>query len=238
MPLKEIVKNIFSESILKIIRTVRNDYLNGCAINSYSQEGEDMVLRRFFEQKAVGFYVDVGAHHPKRFSNTCYFYENGWSGINIDAMAGSMKLFSKMRPRDTNVEIPVSSEENILTYYMFNEPALNGFDAHLSEKRDAASSPYKVKQKIDLQTRSLASIFNEFLPSNTKIDFLSIDVEGFDLDVLKSNDWDKYRPDMVLVEILGSSLDLNESDIVQFLTGHGYSAYAKTMNTVFFKLTQ
>ncbi len=95
---------------------MRNNIFNGHSINSYSQEGEDMVLRRLFEQKTVGYYVDVGAHHPKRFSNTYYFYKRGWRGINIDAMPGSMKLFNKMRPRDINVEIPVSSGEGEILY--------------------------------------------------------------------------------------------------------------------------
>ena len=64
---------------------------------SYSQEGEDMILRRLFETRRRGFYVDVGAHHPRRFSNTYYFYRQGWSGINIDAAPGSMKLFDRLR---------------------------------------------------------------------------------------------------------------------------------------------
>src|SRR6186713_1276577 len=70
---------------------------------SYSQEGEDLILKRFFSEKSGGFYVDVGAHHPKRFSNTYMFYKEGWSGINIDAMPGSMKLFNKVRSKDINL---------------------------------------------------------------------------------------------------------------------------------------
>jgi hypothetical protein len=64
-------------------------YLN----QSYSQEGEDMVLYRTFETVKEGFYVDVGAHHPDRFSNTYKFYKQGWRGINIDAMPGGMDPF-------------------------------------------------------------------------------------------------------------------------------------------------
>ena len=64
---------------------------------SWSQEGEDRILYRIFEQQPVGFYVDVGAHHPKRFSNTYFFYRRGWRGINIDAMPGSMKNFEKLK---------------------------------------------------------------------------------------------------------------------------------------------
>ncbi|MFM6346540.1 MAG: hypothetical protein ACKPFK_15520, partial [Dolichospermum sp.] len=89
---------------------------------SYSQEGEDLILARFFEKEKNGFYVDIGAHHPQRFSNTYYFYLKGWSGINIDAMPGSMKIFDDLRPLDINLEIPISDKSEILTYYEFDEP--------------------------------------------------------------------------------------------------------------------
>jgi len=72
--------------------------LDKYALKSYSQEGEDMILRRIFEDNETGFYVDVGAHHPARFSNTNYFYKRGWRGLNIDAMPGSMSKFKKYRP--------------------------------------------------------------------------------------------------------------------------------------------
>jgi hypothetical protein len=73
--------------------------------SSWSQEGEDLILARIFGDKPDGFYVDVGAHHPKRFSNTYYFYRRGWRGINIDAMPGSMLAFNRLRPSDINIEL-------------------------------------------------------------------------------------------------------------------------------------
>lgn len=215
---------------------VRYRVLDGYAVRSYSQEGEDMILRRIFEHQSKGFYVDVGAHHPKRFSNTYYFCRQGWSGINIDAMPGSMKLFKRLRPSDVNLEIPVGSDSKRLTYFVFNEPALNGFDARLSHQRDSSGNAFFIVKTMDLETRSLASILDEFLPPNTAIDFLSIDVEGLDLDVLQSNNWYKYRPAVVLVEILESTLsELFSSDINVFMEGHGYKVYAKAVNTVIYK---
>lgn len=95
--------------------------------NSYSQEGEDLILNRLFANKDKGFYIDIGAHHPYRFSNTYLFYLNGWTGINIDAMPGSMTPFKSKRPKDINLEVPILDKEGIMTYYQFNEPALNGF---------------------------------------------------------------------------------------------------------------
>jgi len=220
----------------KIKNFVRYRILDGYALKSYSQEGEDMILRRVFEHRSIGFYVDVGAHHPKRFSNTYYFYKRGWSGINIDAMPGSMKLFKRLRPRDINLEIPVGPGLNSLTYFIFNEPALNGFDARLSQQRDSSDNAYNVIKTIDLQTRTLESILDEFLPQNKTIDFLSVDVEGLDLEVLKSNNWKKYKPEYILVEILDSSLsELHSNEINKFMKSHGYKIYAKAVNTVIYK---
>jgi len=103
------------------------NYLNDKFRNSFSQEGEDMILQRIFSGKNDGFFVDVGAHHPTRFSNTYLFYLKGWRGINIDAAPGSMTAFRKVRPADINIECPVSDKSDIATFYIFNEPALNTF---------------------------------------------------------------------------------------------------------------
>lgn len=202
---------------------------------SWSQEGEDMVLRRIFEKNKHGFYVDVGAHHPKRFSNTFLFYRKGWSGINIDAMPGSMRLFKKQRPRDLNLELGVAQETGSLDYYVFNEPALNGFSKQISESRENADNNYFVSKVIKVDVSPLSEVLNNHLDGR-KIDFLTVDVEGLDLEVLKSNDWNKYRPRFVLAEILNSSLhEIERNELVQFMRSNGYAPYCKQVNTVFFQ---
>ena len=204
------------------------------AQRSWSQEGEDMVLRRIFEKKN-GFYVDVGAHHPKRFSNTYFFYEKGWKGINIDAMPGSMNAFEKVRPRDINIEVPISSKKQKLKYYGFNEPALNGFSKELSEQRNN-SRGYDIIFTRDLQTQTLQNVLDTHLPKEQIIDFLSIDVEGLDFDVIKSIDLNKVRPRLILIEILSSSYhELINNEITTHIISHNYSVFSKTINTVIFK---
>src|ERR1700676_3422099 len=99
---------------------------------SYSHEGEDMVLRRIFHTQTSGFYVDVGAHHPYRFSNTCYFYRRGWRGINIDPNPDAIMAFRRDRPSDVNVCVGVSDIAGVLSFPLFNEPALNTFDSTLA----------------------------------------------------------------------------------------------------------
>lgn len=210
------------------------------SVSSWSQEGEDIVLRRIFDCKRNGFYVDVGAHHPKRFSNTYLFYKAGWRGINIDAMPGSMRLFNKWRPKDINLEMGVANQEGSLNYYVFNEPALNGFSAELSEERSLAENPYHIKDIIKVDVKPLRQILGRHLVGGgglrRGIDFLSVDVEGFDLEVLQSNDWSKYRPKFVLAEVLQSSLhELGQDPVVSFMRDQNYVVYAKLVNTVFFK---
>lgn len=201
---------------------------------SFSQEGEDIILRRIFDEKKNGFYIDVGAHHPKRFSNTYLFYKSGWRGINIDAMPGSMDLFKMYRPLDINIETPVLREIGMLTYYEFNEPALNGFSKELSESRDGFGV-YKIINKIELKGFPLSNIIeNNILPPFV-IDFLSVDVEGLDLEVLESNDWQRFRPKVVLVEVLTDSIDtIASNSVALFMKKNGYLMYAKSVNTVFF----
>ena len=232
---KKKLKLILPIKLKNCLIEFKNNFFNGYSIKSYSQEGEDMILRRIFEEQKTGFYIDIGAHHPFRFSNTCFFYRQGWSGINIDAMPNSMKLFRKYRKRDINLEIAISDKKENLTYYIFNEPALNGFSKKISKQRNDVGE-YKIIATKDIKTFTLEEILNNKLSINQEIDFISIDVEGLDSQVLISNNWNKYRPKFVLIEILNSSLsDLSLSEEYKFLSSVDYEIFAKTMNTIFFK---
>lgn len=232
--LKKIIKTFISKQWENKLFELKNIYLNKYAIKSYSQEGEDMILARLFEKKDTGFYVDVGAHHPQRFSNTYYFYKKGWRGINIDAMPGSMVLFNKIRSRDINIEKPVSDKKEILTFYAFNEPALNGFSKEISETRNDGVN-YFIKFTKDIETLTLEEILDKNLPKDQTIDFLSIDVEGFDLKVLKSNNFNKYKPKVILIEALENHLkDMDSNEIVRYLMQAKYILMAKTIYTYIF----
>jgi len=233
--MKMMLQNVFSfyKTVLtpRIIGGVFDRYWRPC----YSQSGEDVLLEKLLKSK-IGFYVDVGAHHPQRFSNTFLFYKRGWRGINIDAIPGSMSRFNKIRPRDINLEVGIGEQQGELDYFVFNEPALNGFSRGLSHERNQAESAYRIERVIKVEVLPLRQVLDNHLPSGQAIDFMSIDVEGLDFQVLKSNDWTKYRPTYVLAEILGSSLhEIDQSDIGQFMQEAGYVLYAKCRNTVFFK---
>jgi len=193
---------------------------------SFSSAGEDMVLRHLLgSDKMSGFYVDVGAFHPTLFSNTYFFYLNGWSGINIEARPGSKALFDKVRPRDTNLEIGVSRERASLTYYFIGENSpMNSFSPDFLKQIQMLD---QVKSEITIPTVPLAEILERHLPQGQAIDFLNVDVEGHDLEVLESNDWQRFRPRVVVVE--DEALDAGTSTIVGRMRSHGYELCAQNV---------
>jgi FkbM family methyltransferase len=230
--IREIVKRICPAVVNQNIGKFRNKLFNGYATKSYSQEGEDMILRRLFKKQKVGCYVDVGAHHPMRFSNTYFFYKRGWSGINIDAMPGSMKKFSKQRKRDLNIEAAISDNEEYLDYYIFNNPALNSFSKNMSCERFNAK--HKIIDIKKIKTQKLANILDEYITNDKEIDFLNIDVEGLDYNVLISNDWQKVRPKVILIESWKKTLEDSDTNLLHFMKSQDYVLFAKTLNTYFF----
>jgi FkbM family methyltransferase len=200
----------------------------------YSQEGEEIILRRYFQQRNTGFFVDIGAHHPQKFSNTYKLYQLGWRGVNIDATPKSMEIFNLLRPKDINLECAISDGVEQLTFYEFDEPALNTFS---KEKADVIlkESNFKLSNTINLKTQKLETVLEQHLKENTKIDFFSIDVEGLDFKVLNGNNWNKFKPEVILVETSSISLnDLEKDQTFIYLKHLGYYPFAKTYKTVFY----
>lgn len=201
----------------------------------YSQEGEDLFLFRTFGTGYKGFYVDVGSHHPRRFSNTYLLYKFGWRGINIDATPGSMEEFSILRPDDINIESAVTNSSDPRTFFIFAEPALNTFSEEVAQ--DYLDLGYALDRREIILGQSLASILDEHLQSGQEIDLLSVDVEGDEYGVLQSNNWSRYRPKTVLLEILDVSLAaIAETPVGSLLRKEGYAMVAKFTNTAVFQL--
>ena len=193
----------------------------------FSQDGEEVFLREFFGNKNIGFYVDVGAYHPFRFSNTAWAYEKGWNGINIEPNIEGYNKFIYLRENDINLNCGISESECILPYFEFEEGAYNTF----SQENILADK--EVKRISQIPMRRLDSIFSEYHVK--KIDFLDIDVEGNELDVLHSNNWELYRPTIVLCEQKVGIEDIICSDIYSFMKQNGYEAVSKYNRTVIYK---
>jgi len=201
---------------------------------SYSQDGEDMLLMSLYEgqQNYKGFYVDIGAHDPIKFSNTQYFYEKGWRGINIDATPGSMRRFNELRSEDINIECGVSDREGNLLYYSFAEAALNSFDPILSENR--INNGWALKEKIEIPVLSINDILKRYLPVNQNIDFIDIDIEGMELQILKKFDFSKYSPKYFLLEDLNNDLLETDTEINAFMRSKSYFPILKCKRSVIY----
>ena len=161
---------------------------------SYSNWGIDMLSDFFFRNQENGIYIDVGCHHPFLNNNTYPLHKRGWVGINIDLDYSSVDCFNFFRKKDTNIQIAVSDIKGEADLYFFHNRA-----AKNTLSKDSSSSSTKV---LKIQTDTLNNIINNSKFKNKTIDFLSIDVEGFELNVLKGFDFKKYRPNLVILEFI------------------------------------
>lgn len=199
----------------------------------FSQEGEDLILNELIGKTGPGFYVDIGAFDPWRFSNTAFFYAKGWRGLNVDARPGFKILFDQERPNDMNIECAVGGKNGAVKFYSFDEPALNTTCKKRATFLEKSTS-YKVKSVCDVPLRSLTSLLCQF--GVDSIDFLSIDVEGAELEVLRSGDWKRYRPQFIVLEILDTPLKkLNKNSCIKMMEKYKYEVVTKGLRSVILK---
>ncbi len=208
-------------------------------VSSYSQYGEDLILKGLMERDQIdpskkGFYLDVGAHQPNRFSNTQVFYDLGWSGINIEPNEGIKCLFDKTRPRDETLEIALGKKCGSQKFFLYNEPALNSLNNRNSELSD---TPYSSTGSKVIEIARMEDIINEICAERLpEPNFLDIDVEGLEMEVLEGNNWDKFKFNYILIEQKIKSLELvKNSTVFMFLKKLGYKAIANNGITTIYK---
>jgi len=195
---------------------------------SYAQSGEDIVADVLLEKKRKGVYVEVGAFHPKLFSNTYLFYKRGWSGVCIEPRPEVKEMFEKVRSRDKFVSLGVGTKKDVLEYFEFDDAAANTFLAEQAEK-NVQEAGRKLLRKINVAVMPLRDILSGCELERKTIDLLSVDVEGMDAEVLRSNDWEKYRPKVVICEDLEFDfLEPKKSAVVKYLLDLGYELVGKT----------
>ncbi|MEH1847235.1 MAG: FkbM family methyltransferase [Nostoc sp.] len=203
---------------------------------SHSQFGEDMVVRFLTNDIKKGFYIDIGAHHPVYYSNTHHFYCKGWQGINIDGAPGTINIFNIFRPRDVNLEILLHPEKKeVVEFYIFDKSAHNTSDKNMAEK--ALSLGVKLIEKKIMKTSTLEEVLDLYLPKGTEIDFMSIDIEGMDEAILLSNNWELYKPKILIFEKHDVSLkEVENLQLVKYLGNYGYKIVAKCGSSIIVKL--
>ncbi len=202
----------------------------GLANIFWSQFGEDILVRNCFPSDYRGTYVDVGAFHPIYLSNTYALYRNGWNGLAIDANEGMRPLFEKFRSRDQFVHSAVGIEGQV-KMTMFHQGAFNCVEKHA----DTVPPQFrKDVRSVVVQSQRLAVILEKCRIE--RIDFLNIDCEGADLEILESNDWLRWRPQVICVE--DHDREWQTSDVSRFLEKHDYQILYRAGLSSLFKTTR
>lgn len=162
---------------------------------SYAQNFEDVVLHRVFRDRKDGFYIDVGAWDPVVDSVTKFFYDEGWSGINIEPNECFYRKLMQDRPRDINLNFALGEREEDRPFYLFEEYGHSSFDE--SARDHFARLGYEAKQS-KVKVTTLAAICRDYV--KRQIDFLKVDCEGWEKFVIRGADWDRFRPTVLVIE--------------------------------------
>ena len=206
------------ELIKKKLHIIHNIYIKHKYLipkKTYSMDGEDLIIFDYFKNKKEGFFIDVGCYHPIHRNNTFLLYKKGWKGINIDIHSFSIDLFNYIRTRDLNYNFAVSDKNETLNmYYQKELSQLSTIEYEQAKK--VFQGPIKEKK---IQALTLDEILKKS-KIEKKIDLLDIDVEGADLKVLQSLSFDKYKPELICVEI--HEKNIKESQIFKYLDSCNY----------------
>lgn len=204
---------------------------------SYSQCGEDIIvdfILHHLSSKALT-YLDIGAHHPMHISNTYLFYCKGGHGVCIEPDPVLFKEFRRWRGRDTCLNVGIgASDEMSADFYVMSTKSLSTFSRNEAE-RYTEYGKQKIEKIIKIPLVSVNNILNDYFPLAP--DFVSLDVEGMDLEILSAFDFTRFRPKVFCVETLSYTEDRTEEkcrDTIAFMEDNGYFLYADTyINTIF-----
>ncbi|MBM3261431.1 FkbM family methyltransferase [Candidatus Kaiserbacteria bacterium] len=190
----------------------------------YSQNGEDAFLMEVaFPHQKKGFYVDVGAYHPMIYSNTYALHKRGWHGINIDPNTEAMRLFRTYRRKDINLTIGIGNA-GVKEYHRYDLAGGNTFSQEQKENLDRQKYMHYLGSER-VECFPIKDVLKKYAPAS--IDLLTVDVETLDLEVLKTNDWDTYRPRVVIAEDASfSPATPDSSEIYAFMRSKGYKLRA------------
>jgi len=240
------VQTIFLESVLEnlkllnipkgkiICSEIPKDNANGIfnlAQPSYSQYGDDLFILNTFKTLGINkpSYIDVGCHHPYLMSNTAILYSHGCRGINIDANPELIDNFIKERPEDINLNVGVSGKAGTLKFHILNSPGKSSFSMNQVEHYIKNMPEIEITKTIDVPAMPLMEIVNEYLDGKWP-DFLDVDAEGLDFDILNNCDFSDDGPSLICVECYGE--DVKKMNTM--MTGRGYDVYCRLVANQFY----
>jgi FkbM family methyltransferase len=187
---------------------------------TYAQNGEDRALLELFSPGYRGTYVDLGANHPYRISNTYLLYTHGWHGVCVDALPMFGPLYRRHRPRDTFLNVGVGTQPGEFHFYEMSFSELSSFSRDIADEL-VAKGRATVKAEHRIQTRSVAEIVAS-LAADGQFDVLSIDIEGLDAEIVRNTDWGFVKPRVVICETSSYEHDW-AGEIVELFGRQGYT---------------
>lgn len=223
-------------SAMKRIMGTKQDYSK----RSFSQCGEDLIMDHIFQALRIErpSYLDIGAHHPQHFSNTSFFYSKGSRGINIEPDPALFEAFLADRREDINLNIGVAAVPGEADLYIMNQPALNTFIKEEANRVHHEHPPYIVKEVRRIPMKPVSEIIQQYWNGSFP-DFLTIDVEGMDEEIIRSINYDACAPKIICAETLRFSPQRRwekKTELIDFLKQKGYFTYADTyINTIFMR---
>ena len=205
-------------------------------LNGGSQFNEDIYLNSFFKKDYKGKFVDLGCFHPTRDNNTYRFYKKNWRGINIDLNPITIELFDFFRSKDININCAISDKRTLKKmYFVDNLSPLNTLDQnHLKFLK----KNFLFKKKDFKEKKIKTENFNNILKKHNfyKVDFLNIDLEGLEYEVIKSINFKKFKINLICIEILDhNKISKNKSKkIRQILKKNNFKCLKKIgVNSIF-----
>ncbi|MDQ3047280.1 MAG: FkbM family methyltransferase [Bacteroidota bacterium] len=228
--------------LFKKIFSLKNNPQNNFRKESFSQSGEDLIVKFIFDTIGIQMptYIDIGAHHPFHINNTAIFYNTGSKGINVEPNPENFNLFPQYRERDINLNLGIAEKKGMMDYYRLNASTLNTFSKEEADKY-VSEKGYRIIDSIRIETDTLGNILKNF-NNGVFPDFLSLDVEGMDEQILETIDYEKNAPIVICTETISFSETgegVKNTRITDFLISKGYIVYADTyINSIFVKSTK
>lgn len=207
--------------------------------SSFSQSGEDLIVQFIFEAKGIQkpSYLDIGANHPFNLNNTAIFYQKGARGVNVEPAKKEFQMFEQHRTEDTNLNVGIGPEEGFLEYFEMKNSRLNTFSAE-EVKTYVEKEGLTVLSQSEVEVLTIQQVLEQYC-NGVFPDFMSVDTEGLDFEIVKSIDFESNYPKVVCLETLAFSASgkgEKRYNLIEYMKSQGYWLYGDTyINSIFVK---